>query len=87
MSISSPFIRRPVATSLLTIGLAMAGGLAFFLLPVSPMPNVDFPVIVVSASLPGASSPLRGYRPNRRAGVVDTSSTNRFKLRRPSFTP
>jgi multidrug efflux pump len=55
MSISSPFIRRPVATSLLTIGLAMAGGLAFFLLPVSPMPNVDFPVIVVSASLPGAS--------------------------------
>jgi multidrug efflux pump len=55
MSISTPFIRRPVATSLLTIGLALAGGLAFFLLPVSPMPNVDFPVIVVSASLPGAS--------------------------------
>ncbi|HXR19152.1 MAG TPA: efflux RND transporter permease subunit [Steroidobacteraceae bacterium] len=55
MSISEPFIRRPVATTLLTIGLALAGGLAFFLLPVSPMPNVDFPVIVVSASLPGAS--------------------------------
>jgi multidrug efflux pump len=55
MSISTPFIRRPVATSLLTLGLALAGGLAFFLLPVSPMPNVDFPVIVVSASLPGAS--------------------------------
>jgi len=55
MSISAPFIRRPVATTLLTIGLALAGGLAFFLLPVSPMPNVDFPVIVVSASLPGAS--------------------------------
>jgi multidrug efflux pump len=55
MSVSTPFIHRPVATTLLTIGLALAGGLAFFLLPVSPMPNVDFPVIVVSASLPGAS--------------------------------
>ncbi len=55
MSISAPFIHRPVATSLLTIGLALAGMLAFFLLPVSPMPNVDFPVIVVTASLPGAS--------------------------------
>ncbi|HEX4378256.1 MAG TPA: efflux RND transporter permease subunit [Steroidobacteraceae bacterium] len=55
MSISTPFIRRPVATTLLTIGLALAGGLAFFLLPVSPMPNVDLPTIVVSATLPGAS--------------------------------
>jgi len=55
MSISEPFIYRPVATTLLTIGLALAGTLAFFLLPVSPMPSVDFPVIVVSASLPGAS--------------------------------
>ncbi|HEY5020317.1 MAG TPA: efflux RND transporter permease subunit [Steroidobacteraceae bacterium] len=55
MSISAPFIRRPVATSLLTMGLALAGGLAFFLLPVAPMPNVDYPVIVVSAALPGAS--------------------------------
>jgi multidrug efflux pump len=55
MSISTPFIHRPVATTLLTIGMALAGGLAFFLLPVSPMPNVDYPVIVISASLPGAS--------------------------------
>jgi multidrug efflux pump len=55
MSISEPFIHRPVATTLLTIGLALAGILAFFLLPVSPMPSVDFPVIVVSATLPGAS--------------------------------
>jgi multidrug efflux pump len=55
MSISAPFIHRPVATTLLTIGLALAGGLAFFLLPVSPMPSVDFPVIVISATLPGAS--------------------------------
>ncbi|HEX2790372.1 MAG TPA: efflux RND transporter permease subunit [Steroidobacteraceae bacterium] len=55
MSIAAPFIRRPVATTLLTIGLALAGGVAFFLLPVSPLPNVDLPTIVVSASLPGAS--------------------------------
>jgi multidrug efflux pump len=55
MSIAAPFIRRPVATTLLTIGLALAGGVAFFLLPVSPLPNVDMPTIVVSASLPGAS--------------------------------
>ena len=55
MNISAPFIRRPVATTLLTIGLALAGGVAFFLLPVSPLPNVDMPTIVVSATLPGAS--------------------------------
>src|SRR5271170_685668 len=55
MSISAPFIRRPIATTLLTIGLALAGGIAFFLLPVSPLPNVDMPTITVSASLPGAS--------------------------------
>jgi multidrug efflux pump len=55
VSIAAPFIRRPVATTLLTIGLALAGGLSFFLLPVSPMPNVDQPTIVVTASLPGAS--------------------------------
>ena len=55
MSIAAPFIRRPVATTLLTIGLALAGGVAFFLLPVSPMPSVDMPTIVVSAALPGAS--------------------------------
>jgi multidrug efflux pump len=55
VSISTPFIRRPVATTLLTIGLALAGTLAFSLLPVSPMPNVDQPTIVVTAALPGAS--------------------------------
>jgi multidrug efflux pump len=55
VSIATPFIRRPIATTLLTIGLALAGGLSFFLLPVSPMPNVDSPTIVVSAALPGAS--------------------------------
>ena len=55
MNPSEIFIRRPVATTLLTLGVAMAGGLAFFLLPVSPLPQVDFPTISVRATLPGAS--------------------------------
>src|SRR6201999_1616255 len=55
MEPSTPFIRRPVATTLLTFGLAAAGAVAFFKLPVSPLPQVDFPTISVSASLPGAS--------------------------------
>ena len=52
---SAPFIRRPVATTLLTIGLALAGVFAFFKLPVAPLPQVDFPTISVQATLPGAS--------------------------------
>ena len=55
MNLSSPFVRRPIATTLLTIGLALAGIAGFFVLPVSPLPQVDFPVISVSARLPGAS--------------------------------
>ena len=55
MNFAEPFIRRPVATTLLTLGLALAGALAFKLLPVSPLPQVDFPTISVQASLPGAS--------------------------------
>ncbi len=55
MNISAPFIARPVATMLLTIGLALAGGVALFLLPVAPLPNVDIPTIFVSAQMPGAS--------------------------------
>ncbi|WP_322399728.1 efflux RND transporter permease subunit [Massilia luteola] len=55
MSLSQPFIRRPIATVLLTIGIALAGIGAFFVLPVSPLPQVDFPTISVSASLPGGS--------------------------------
>ena len=55
MNLSGPFIRRPIGTVLLTIGIALAGIGAFFVLPVSPLPQVDFPVISVSASLPGAS--------------------------------
>ncbi len=55
MSFSAIFIRRPVATVLLTTAVALAGGVAFRLLPVSPLPQVDFPTISVGAGLPGAS--------------------------------
>src|SRR5215469_3774371 len=55
MSISAPFIRRPVATTLLTIGIVLVGAMAYTRLPVSPLPQVDFPTIFVSAALPGAS--------------------------------
>ncbi|MDR3629584.1 MAG: multidrug efflux RND transporter permease subunit [Desulfocapsaceae bacterium] len=55
MNISAPFIKRPVATTLLAIGLVLAGLMALRTLPVSPLPQVDFPTIMVSASLPGAS--------------------------------
>ena len=55
MNLSEPFVRRPIATVLLTLGIALAGIGAFFVLPVSPLPQVDFPTISVSASLPGAS--------------------------------
>ena len=55
MNISAPFIARPVATTLMTIGLALAGALCFQLLPIAPLPQVDFPTISVNAALPGAS--------------------------------
>jgi multidrug efflux pump len=58
MNLSAPFIRRPVATTLLTAAIAIAGGIAFNVLPVSPLPQVDFPTISVSASLPGASAQI-----------------------------
>ena len=55
MSLSEPFIRRPVATTLLTIGIALAGGIAYFQLPVASLPQVDYPTISVNASMAGAS--------------------------------
>jgi len=55
MNISAPFIRRPVATTLLTAGVTLVGAIAFQVLPVSPLPQVDFPTISVSAGLPGGS--------------------------------
>ncbi len=58
MSLSSPFIHRPVATTLITIAVAIAGAIAFTVLPVAPLPQVDFPTINVSAGLPGASAQI-----------------------------
>ena len=84
MNISAPFIDRPVATTLLTIGIALAGAVAFRLLPVSPLPRVDLPTISVSASLPGASPetmaatvamPLERSL-GRIAGVTEMTSTS-----------
>jgi multidrug efflux pump len=71
MSLSTPFIHRPVGTTLLTAALALAGGLAYFMLPVSPLPQVDFPTISVSASLPGAS-------PETMASAVATPLERQF---------
>ncbi len=65
MNISAPFIARPVATTLITLGVALAGVLGFQLLPIAPLPQVDFPTISVSASLPGAS-------PETMAATVST---------------
>src|SRR5206468_1020359 len=71
MNFSAPFVKRPVATSLLTAGLALAGALAFRLLPVSPLPQVEFPTIQVSAGLPGAS-------PETMASAVATPLERQF---------
>jgi len=83
-SLSEPFIRRPIATTLLTIGVALAGMAAFGLLPVSPLPQVDIPTISVQASLPGASpetmstsvaTPLERQL-GRIAGVTEMTSSS-----------
>ena len=58
MNISEPFIRRPVATTLLTVAIALAGAVAYEVLPVAPLPEVDFPTISVSSGLPGASADI-----------------------------
>jgi multidrug efflux pump len=58
MNLSATFIHRPVATTLLTIAIAIAGAVAYVVLPVSPLPQVDFPTIAVGASLPGASAEI-----------------------------
>jgi multidrug efflux pump len=58
MNISAPFIQRPVATTLLTVAIALAGAIAFQVLPVAPLPEVDFPTISVGASLPGGSADI-----------------------------
>jgi multidrug efflux pump len=55
MNLSEPFVRRPIATALLTLGMAFAGVVAFFQLPVAPLPQIDLPTVAVQASLPGAN--------------------------------
>ena len=84
MNFSAIFIRRPVATTLLTIGMALAGIVAFNVLPVSPLPQIDFPTISVSASLPGAdpetvatsiTAPLERQL-GHIAGVTELTSTS-----------
>jgi hydrophobe/amphiphile efflux-1 (HAE1) family protein len=71
VSISAPFIRRPIATSLLAAALLLAGGVAYSQLPMAPLPRVDFPAISVSAALPGAS-------PETMASAVATPLERRF---------
>jgi multidrug efflux pump len=84
MNISEPFIKRPIATSLLTAGILLAGAIAYRFLPVAPLPQVDFPTISVSAGLPGASpetmassvaTPLERQF-GRIAGVTEMTSTS-----------
>ena len=84
MSLSTPFIHRPVGTTLLTIAITLAGTLGYFLLPVSPLPQVEFPTIQVNGSLPGASpetmasavaTPLERQF-GRIAGVTEMTSTS-----------
>ena len=58
MSVSAPFIRRPVATTLLTIAIGIAGAIAYTVLPASPLPQVDFPTININTGLPGASAEI-----------------------------
>jgi hydrophobe/amphiphile efflux-1 (HAE1) family protein len=84
MNVSGPFIRRPVGTSLLAIGLLLLGATAYFFLPVAPLPQVDFPTIGVSASLPGVdpataasslAAPLE-RRLGQIAGVTEMTSVS-----------
>jgi multidrug efflux pump len=71
MSISTPFIKRPIATSLLTFALALAGGIAFIFLPVAPIPQIEYPTLNVNANLPGAS-------PDTMASSVATPLERQF---------
>src|SRR5664279_4392910 len=84
MNISAPFVHRPVATTLLIVAIALAGTVAFRILPVSPLPAVDYPVISVSAGLPGASpetmassvaTPLERQL-GRIAGITEMTSSS-----------
>ena len=84
MNLSAPFVARPVATTLLALGIVLAGAVAFTQLPVSPLPQVDYPTISVQAQLPGASpetmastvaTPLERSL-GRIAGVTEITSSS-----------
>src|SRR5712672_211502 len=86
MHISAPFIKRPVATSLLSAAILLAGGVAFYLLPVAALPQVDFPTINVNGRLPGASpetmassvaTPLERQF-GRIAGITEMTSSSQL---------
>src|SRR3954470_16538912 len=90
MSLSSPFIRRPVGTTLLTCAVALAGAIAYHMLPVAPLPQVEFPTIQVGARLPGASpetmassvaTPLERQF-GRIAGVTEMTSSSQLSSTR-----
>ena len=70
MSLSAPFIKRPVGTSLLAMGLFLVGVAAYKNMPVAPIPRVDFPIINVSASLPGADPGNRRRFRSRASGTA-----------------
>ena len=84
MNISAPFIRRPIGTSLLTVGILLMGAIAYRFLPVAPLPQVEFPTISVEANLPGANpatmasavaTPLERQF-GRIAGVTEMTSSS-----------
>ncbi len=84
MNVSAPFIRRPVATTLLTLAILIAGAVAYTVLPASPLPQVDFPTINVNASLPGASAEIMASsvatplerQLGRIAGITEMTSSS-----------
>ncbi len=84
MNLSTPFIHRPVATTLLTVAIALAGIIGFLVLPVAALPEIDYPTIAISATLPGASpeimassvaTPLERQF-GRIAGITEMSSSS-----------
>jgi multidrug efflux pump len=86
MSVSTPFVRRPVATTLLTIAIAISGAIAFTVLPASPLPQVDFPTININAGLPGASAEIMASsvatplerQLGRIAGITEMTSSSQL---------
>jgi multidrug efflux pump subunit AcrB len=79
VNLSSPFVKRPIGTALLTVGMALAGIGGFFALPVAPLPQVDYPAISVSAQLPGRARKRwrRAWRRPSSAGSAASPASTR----------